>query len=311
MEDLNFFRVNTGEYVPGTDYWVTRPASIGHPKDHAVMFITEEHPDLRAVFETVSGCLIFWPEGWDVPEEVAAKNAVVPCRNPHLEDCRFFQRHRITGLIMPEETYERNGSHIAKTAKIGERTVIFPGCYIGGEVMIGEDCYIGPGVKIMGRVRIGDRVWIRENTVVGMDGMTTDRDENGHPVPMPQFGGVVIEDDVKIGAQVVVQRGAIDDTVLHRGCKIDSLCLISHNVSVGEESIVVGTTFLFGSASVGRQAQISGGCMVGNYVHIGDRASLGMGSVVTKDIPDSWIAYGVPAKPVRKDVFDRENGSIF
>ncbi len=311
MGDLHFFRVNTGDVVPGTNYWVTRPASLSRPKDHAVMFITEGHEDGQAVFGTVSGCLVFWPDAWEIPEEISGKHAVFPCRNPHLEYCRFFQRHGITGLCMPEETELRNGSHIAGTAKIGKGTVVFPGCYIGGEVTVGEDCYIGPGVKILGRVRIGNRVWIRENTIVGMDGMTTDRDGDGHPVPMPQFGGVEIEDDVKIGALAVIQRGAIDDTVLHRGCKIDSLCLVSHNVSVGEESIVVGTAFLFGSASVGRQAQVSGGCMVGNYVHVGDRASLGMGSIATKDIPDGWIAYGAPAKPIRPDTFDREKGSIF
>ncbi len=311
MEDMNFFRVNTGEYVPGTDYWVTQPASIGRPKDHAVMFITEEHPDLREVFESVAGCLIFWPDVWEVPERISSGNAVFPCRNPHLEYCRFFRKHEITGLCMPEVTRERNGSHIAETAEIGARTVIFPGCYIGGEVIIGEDCYIGPGVKIIGRVRVGDRVWIRENTVVGTDAMTTDRDGNRHLVPMPQFGGVVIEEDVRIGANVVIARGAIDDTVLRKGCKIDNLTFISHNVSVGEESLVVGMALLFGSSSVGWQAQVSGGCMVSNYVHIGDRASLGMGSVATKDVPDGWIAYGVPAKPVREDVFDSEKGSIF
>lgn len=311
MEAPRFFRVNTGDEVPGTDYWVTRPASLGRPKDGAVMFITEGHEDGRKVFETVSGCLIFWPDSWEVPEGISARHAVFPCRNPHLEYCRFFRRHQITGRLMPGETDERNGSHIGKTAKIGARTVIFPGCYIGGEVTIGEDCYIGPGVKIMGRVRIGDRVYIRENTVIGADGLSTDRDGNRHLVTMPQFGGVVIEDDVWLGALVVIQRGAIDDTVLRKGCKMDNLTMAAHNVDLGEESLVVAFTDLLGSASVGRQAQVSAGCLVANYVRVGNHATLGMGSVATRDIPDGWIAYGTPAKPVREAVFDPEKGSIF
>ena len=300
MTEQEFFRVNTAAYCPGTEYWVTRPASIHNPKDHAVMFITKGYPESRGVFEGVSGCLIFWPEEWEIPKQIAAANAVVPCENPHLAYCRFYQQQKITGLYQPDETVSRNGSLIATTAKIGEGTVIFPGCYVGGQVTIGRNCFISAGVKIVGRVRIGDNVWIRENTVIGTDGMSTDRDEDGHPVTMPQFGGVVIEDDVQIGANACILRGAIDDTVLHKGCKIVSLVLVSHNVSVGEESFVIAVTHLFGSSSVGKQAQVSGGCIVGNYVHIGDGSLLGMGSVAPRSIPDGWIAYGSPAKPMRE-----------
>lgn len=300
MEELNFFRVNTCEYQENTDYWITRPASINHPKDNAVMFIMGKYSAYRKTFFSVSQCLIFWPQEWDVPDEVATKNAVVPCPNPHLAFCEFFATHQILGLYSVDEVRNVGGALIAKTAKIGSNTTVFPGAYIGGQVTIGDGCFIGAGVKIVGRVKIGDRVRIRENTVIGTDGLSTDRNEEGHPVTMPQFGGVVIENDVHIGANVVVARGAIDDTILHQGCKVDSSSFISHNVSIGEESFVVGSSILFGSSSVGRQAQISGGCVVGNYVHIGNRAFLGMGSVATTNIPDGWVAYGVPAKPIKK-----------
>lgn len=298
--EMRFFEVNTREYVADTDYLVTRPASINHPKDHAVMFITNKYPERRDAFLSVSQCLVFWPEEWEIPTEVSERHAVVPCRDPHLAFCKFFAAHRITGLYGVDEFETVNGANIAKTAKIGKNVTIFPGVYIGGQVTIGDDCFIGAGVKIMGRVSIGNRVWIRENTVIGTDGMSTDRDENGHPVTMPQFGAVVIEDDVQIGANAAILRGAIDDTVLHRGCKVDSLVLISHNVSVGEESFVIAVTHLLGSSSVGKQAHVSGGCVVGNYVHIGDRALLGMGAVANKDIPENVIAYGNPARPLRK-----------
>ncbi len=300
MDNLDFFRVNTREYQPDTDYWVTRPASINHPKDHSVMFISKNYPQYRNIFFSVSKCLIFWPLEWDIPAEIAGKNAVVPCENPHLAYGKFFAAHQITGLYQPEQYQFVNGAFIAKTAKIGMNTTIFPGVYIGGEVIIGDRCFIGAGVKIVGRVRIGNRVWIRENTVIGTDGLSTDRDEDGHPVEIPQFGGVIIEDDVKIGANTVIQRGAIDDTILQKGCKIDGQTFIAHNVQIGQETFIVGETFLLGSASVGEQSQISAGCVFGNYVHAGSRTLVGMGSVATKDIPDNCVAYGIPAKPIRK-----------
>lgn len=300
MGELNFFHINSNEYAANTNYWITRPASINHPKDSSVMFISKNFPQYKDVFFSVSKCLIFWPVEWDIPSEIAKKNAVIPCENPHLAYGKFFEIHHITGLYQPESFQVIDGAFIAETAKIGRDTTIFPGVYIGGNVIIGDRCFIGAGVKIVGRVRIGNRVWIRENTVIGTDGLSTDRDKNGHPVEIPQFGGVIIEDDVKIGANTVIQRGAIDDTVLQKGCKIDGQAFIAHNVQVGQETFVVGETFLLGSASVGKQSQISANCVFGNYVHAGDRTLVGMGSVVTKDIPDDCVAYGSPAKPIRK-----------
>lgn len=76
METQRYFEVNTREYVTDTDYLVTRPASINHPKDHAVMFITKKYPEFRDVFLQVSQCLIFWPEEWEIPEKISRKNAV-------------------------------------------------------------------------------------------------------------------------------------------------------------------------------------------------------------------------------------------
>lgn len=300
MEAKRFFEISTREYVANTDYLVTRPASINHPKDHAVMFITKKFPEHRDSFLSVSQCLIFWPEEWDIPKEISCKNAVYPCEDPHSFYGKFFAAHGITGLYAVDEFETVNGAFISKAAKVGQRTTIFPGVYIGGQVEIGDDCFIGAGVKIVGRAKIGNRVWIRENTVIGTNGLSTDRDEDGHPVEIPQFGGVVIEDDVKIGANAVVHRGAIDDTVIEKGCKIDGQVLVAHNVRIGRETFVVAGAFLQGSASVGTQSQIASGCVFNNYVHAGDHTFVGMGSIVTRDIPDGYIAYGSPAKPVRK-----------
>jgi len=299
MSNLEFFSVNSSKYVPGTGYRITKPASLNNPKNNAVMFISERYPEKKSAFDAVEQCLIFWPSCWDLPSKASTRNAFLPCTNPRVAYCEFFAENQIDGLCPPDETVFVNGAWIAKTAKIGKDTIIFPGAYIGGQVTIGDNCYIGAGAKIIGRCQIGNRVRIRENAVIGADGLSTDRDEYGHPRTMPQFGNVIIEDDVQIGANSVIARGAIDSTILHKGCKIDNLVFISHNVCVDEESFIVGMTLLFGSSSVGQRAQISGGCVVGNYVHIGNRSLLGMGSTANKTIPENTIAYGSPAKPIR------------
>jgi UDP-3-O-[3-hydroxymyristoyl] glucosamine N-acyltransferase len=154
-------------------------------------------------------------------------------------------------------------------------------------------------VKIVGEANIGNNVIIRENTVIGADGLTTDRDENGKAMTMPQFGGVVIEDDVNIGANSVIARGAIDNTIIHRGSKIDNCVFISHNVQIGSDTFVVGESIMFGSASTGERVLISGNTTIGNYVHIGDDTILGQNSSAIKSIPNGKLAYGNPAKAIR------------
>lgn len=189
-----------------------------------------------------------------------------------------------------------NGAFIANGAKIGQNCRIFPGAYIGSEVVMGDNVYVGTGAKLVGEVHIGNNVVIRENTVIGADGLSTDRDENGRALTMPQFGSVVLEDDVQIGALTVIGRGAIDSTVIRRGSKIDNSCFISHNVQIGEDAFVVGETIMFGSSSLGDQGFISGNSTIRDGRHVGKKAKVGMGSVVTKDVADGMIVKGNPAR---------------
>ena len=290
-----FFCVNVQRYVPDRNFDVYVPSSVNAPKDHSVMFLMGKMAGRIDSFYGVSQCLIFWDEKIDVPEQVERNNAVVRVADARLEYCRFFQDNRISNLPQTETFQEQNGALICDGAVIGRDTVVMPGCYIGGSVTIGEDCYIGAGTKIVGMVHIGDHVIIRENTVIGADGLTTDRDADGSAITMPQFGGVIIEDNVQIGANTVIARGAIDDTILKKGCKVDNSCFISHNVSLGQDTFVVGETILFGSSRTGKRVFISGNTTVRNKVVIGDDAFIGMGAVVVKDIEAGATVAGNPA----------------
>lgn len=291
-----FFTVNVGKYVAGKDFDVVRPASLNNPKDHAVMFISAGYMDRIDTFRKCKSCLIFWPVGEAVPDDLAEYHAVCVVDNTRNGYCGFFRDNSITYYPPVEEFEVINGAYIAKTAKVGKDCRILPGAYIGGEVEIGDNCYIGLGTKIVGEVHIGNNVIVRENSVIGADGLSTDRDENGRALTMPQFGGVIIEDDVQIGALTVIGRGAIDNTILKRGSKIDNSTFISHNVTVGEDTFVVGESIMFGSSSTGKQVLISGNSTIRDGRHIGDKAVIGMGSVVVKNVEDGAVVKGNPAK---------------
>jgi len=291
-----YFDVNVNKYLKEYEFSVYRPASLDKPCNNSVMMVTAGYVNHIGSLNDVQNCLIFWPKDIMVPEEILMKHAVVKCANPHLEYCRFFQTNKITNNPPLDEFELIKGAYIVKGAVIGEGATIFPGVYIGSEVTIGKNVFIGSGTRILGKITIGDEVIIRENSVIGADGLSTDRDENGKAVTMPQFGGVFIGDDVQIGANTVIGRGAIDDTIISSGSKIDNCCFISHNVFLGADTFVVGETIMFGSSSTGEQAYISGNATIRNGIHIGAKSIVGMGAVVTKAVPDNAVVAGNPAK---------------
>lgn len=291
-----YFHISASKYVSGKNFSIVRPASLNNPKNNAVMFIMESHINEAEMFNRVKECLIFWPKGFDIPNEISNQHAVLLCDSTRRAYCNFFIDNGITYLPPKEDFEVINGAFVSKTASIGSNVTIMPGSYISGGSIIGSNVYIGAGVKIVGDVVIGSNVVIRENTVIGADGLSTDRDDNGKALTMPQFGGVFIEDDVQIGANTVIARGAIDDTYIHRGAKIDSQCFISHNTSIGEDSFIVGETIMFGSSSVGNRCLVSGNCTIANFVSIGDDSILGMSATALKSVPSNVIAYGSPVK---------------
>lgn len=291
-----YFSVNAKMYDPTRDFTVVRPASLNNPKDHAVMFIMGDHISEWEALCTVSSCIVFWPEQTDIPGQLPERHLLIPCADPRQRFALFFRENQITYHPAPHSWSLINGAYICDGAVIGEGTVVFPGAYIDAEVTIGKNCYIGSGVRLMGEVTIGDDVIIRENTVIGSDGLTICRDAEGKVATTPQFGGVVIEDNVMIGALTVIARGAIDSTVIHSGTRIDNSVFISHNVQIGEDTLIVGEAIMFGSSSTGRQAFLSGNCTVRNGMSVGDRAVVGMGAVVVRPVPDDAVVKGNPAR---------------
>jgi UDP-3-O-[3-hydroxymyristoyl] glucosamine N-acyltransferase len=176
---------------------------------------------------------------------------------------------------------------------------IMPGCVIGDEVRIGADTLIYPNVTILTRCTVGERCIIHSGTVIGSDGFGFVPQEAGH-VKIPQLGTVVIADDVEIGANCAIDRGALGATRVGRGVKMDNLVHLAHNVDVGEDSFLVAQVGVSGSTKLGKGVSLAGQVGVVGHVELGDGVQVGAQSGVNHSVPAGQTVSGYPARPHRE-----------
>ncbi|HXX56458.1 MAG TPA: UDP-3-O-(3-hydroxymyristoyl)glucosamine N-acyltransferase [Thermodesulfovibrionales bacterium] len=188
-------------------------------------------------------------------------------------------------------------AYIADGAVIGRNTVISPGVFIGDDAVIGDDCIIYPHVTVREKAKIGNRVIIHAGSVIGSDGFGYVLEDGRHH-KIPQVGGVVIGDDVEIGANVTIDRATTGDTIIGSGTKIDNLVQIAHNVKIGESSIIVAQVGIAGSSEIGNFVVLGGQVGVPDHVRISDGTMVGAQSGVLGDL-DKGIYSGSPAIPHR------------
>ncbi|MGD1976081.1 MAG: UDP-3-O-(3-hydroxymyristoyl)glucosamine N-acyltransferase [Gammaproteobacteria bacterium] len=177
------------------------------------------------------------------------------------------------------------GSVIESGAVIGEDSFVGPGCTIGSNAVIGADCRLVARVTLCGDVTIGDRVLVHPGAVIGADGFGIARDGDRW-VKVPQLGSVSIGNDVEIGANTTIDRGAIENTVLESGVKLDNQIQIGHNVRIGEHTVIAGCVGISGSTVIGRRCMIAGASGIGGHIQIADDVILLAASVVTSSISE-------------------------
>src|SRR5690606_10597260 len=174
---------------------------------------------------------------------------------------------------------------VGARSEIGDGAVIGPGCTIGADVEIGAHTRLVARVTVLDRVRIGSRCLLQPGAVIGADGFGFAEDfANGGWVKVPQVGTVVIGDDVEIGANTTIDRGAIEDTVIEDGVKIDNLVQIAHNVRVGAHTAMAARTGIAGSARIGKRCMIGGGVGIVGHLSVCDDVVLLARSLVTHSI---------------------------
>jgi len=192
------------------------------------------------------------------------------------------------------------GEHV----RIGDETTIGPGAVIGEDAIIGSHCRLDANVTIYPGTTLGDRVIVQAGAVLGSEGFGYVRDaQTGRYEQFPQVGRLVIEDDVEIGANATIDRGALDETRIRRGTKIDNLVHVGHNVQIGQDVVIAAQTGLSGSATIGDNVIIGGQVGIADHVRIEEGAILGAQSgIPTKKVirGKGVVFWGTPARPIRE-----------
>jgi len=208
-----------------------------------------------------------------------------------------------TAQLDPSVTVDE-GAIIRANVHVAANTILGAGCVVGPNVVIGRDCHIYPNVTIYPGTTIQDRVIIHAGAVLGSDGFGYVRDRGtGRYEKFPQIGRLVIEDDVEVGANSTIDRGALDETRIRRGTKIDNLVHVGHNVEVGEDVVIAAQTGLSGSAVVEKNVVIGGQVGIADHVRIEEGAILGAQSgIPSKKVirGKGIIFWGTPARPIKQ-----------
>lgn len=199
------------------------------------------------------------------------------------------------------KVYVGDFAYIGRKAEIGDYSKIYENVYIGDGVKIGSHCIIYPGVRIYPGMVIGDRVIIHSNAVIGADGFGFAPLDDGSWKKIEHTGNVIIEDDVEIGANTCVDKSQMGSTIIRKGCKIDDLCMIAHNVEIGPDTVMAAMGGIAGSSKVGRHCILGGQVGVAGHLSIADNTSLGAQTGVLGSIKTPGQAYmGTPAIPYRE-----------
>jgi UDP-3-O-[3-hydroxymyristoyl] glucosamine N-acyltransferase len=268
---------------------------------------------LKNVEKTLAGAVIV-PESFKGIEDLVAIGAsVFPVKNPRSAWAMVMQlfyppRHPQWGISHSADMGENVvcGKDpdigpfvvVGDNVRIGDRVVLYPHVYIGEGAVLGDDVTIYANVTIGADTQIGNRVIIQPGTVIGSDGFGFAPDGDKWK-KIPQLGIVQIGDDVEIGASNTIDRATFGKTRIGSGVKTDNQVHIAHNVTVGENSVLVAQVGISGSVTIGKHAILAGQAGVSEHLTIGDGAIIGPASGVAKDVPDKAVYSGAPAQPHR------------
>jgi len=298
-----------GELVGDPDVLVSKPAKIEEGEPGAISFLG--NMKYESYIYTCKSSVILVGKDFEPKEELTATLIKVEdvymslqILMQHFSDAQKATQEKAISkqAFIHEEAEIGEGAkvdafaYIEKGAKIGANAIIHPHTYVGENVVIGDDVTLYSGVKIYRECKLGNRVTIHANAVVGSDGFGFAPQADGSYKKIPQLGIVILEDDVDIGANTVVDRAAIDATVIEEGVKLDNLVQIAHNVRVGKNTVIASQAGVAGSTHIGENCMVGGQAGFAGHLKIANgtkiQAQSGLGQSVKKEGTAIW---GSPA----------------
>jgi UDP-3-O-[3-hydroxymyristoyl] glucosamine N-acyltransferase len=307
--------IAAGARVIGDDQVeISGVASIANVQAGDLVFVEDAKHLQTALGSQAAGVI-----AGEFAENIKTAKILMICANPRLAFAQAAAMLRTpekrsagihaSAVVLPSAVVAKSAvvdpwAFIGENARVGDRSWIGAGCVVGSGVVIGEDCKIYPRVTIYPGTRIGGRVIVHAGAVLGSDGFgyVTDR-ANGRHEKFSQIGRLEIEDDVEIGANTTIDRGALETTRIGRGTKIDNLVHIGHNCQIGENVLIAAQAGFSGSITIENHVVIGGQVGMGEHAHVGEGVMLGgqAGVLPKKILRGKGVAFwGTPAKPVRE-----------
>ena len=298
IDILNFLQKSNlkYDYFGRMDISINGYSSLHNIKDNNITWIKNESYYKDDLFSGLKNVLVVSGPDIKIKEVNNDDIGFIICKNPKAIFFtilnKFFSQEKYIEFISPNS--------VVLCKKIGKGVYIGHNCYVGPDVIIGDHVVIKNNVSIEGKTKIGNNTVIHSGVVIGGDGFGYYKNNIGENIKIPHYGGVTIGENVEIGANVCIDKGTLEDTVIGNNVKISNLCHIAHNVKIHDCCVITAGVVITGSTVIGKDTYIAPGAIIKNQLTIGENSLIGMGAVVLADVEDNKVVVGIPAKVIRE-----------
>ena len=303
-----------GSVSGNPDIRVKRLAKIESAGPHSVSFLA--NPEYERYIYSTEASIVIVNEGFEPSQPLPQGLTLIRVEDAYRAFARLLEAYdsvlkrtqgvHPTASVDPEATVGEDcfigpGVVVEQGAVIGDRVELHAHAHVGREVRIGHDSMLHSGVRVLDRCVIGKRCTIQSGAVLGSDGFGFAPKEDGSYAKVPQTGNVILEDDCEVGALTTIDRATSGSTILRRGCKLDNLIQVAHNVTIGESTVIAAQTGIAGSTTIGAKCMIGGQVGIGGHLTIANGSKIAAKSGVSASLKDEGLTYqGNPAMPIKQ-----------